>query len=140
MCIDSALQAILTSGQVPPDLLISYDDMHGLWGGTTITIQGDGKAERLERAIGGDQPRVCVTVISQSQLLELIRLLLDLKAWEQQTPESMMVPDESRAHLKISLSGQVSDIWERFNEMAANNRLMQIKAKLVKLTGAEKHL
>jgi hypothetical protein len=40
------------------------------------------------------------------------------------------VPDESRASLTISISGCASRIWERFNDLAANNRLIQVKAWL----------
>ena len=39
------LQAIIASHQVPADLKITYSDVHGLQGGSTITIQGDGSVE-----------------------------------------------------------------------------------------------
>jgi hypothetical protein len=59
--------------------------------------------------------------------LELVGLLVELSAWEQRTPDSPPIPDESRAHLTIILKGGRSVVWERFNDLPANNRLIRIK-------------
>ena len=58
------LTTILATSAVPADLAITYDDMHGLWGGTMITVCGDGSGPltitppRLTEAVdapsGGD--------------------------------------------------------------------------------------
>lgn len=136
--VESALKASLMSGTVPPDLEITYDDTHGLWGGTTILIHGSGDGERQERTRGDAMPKVFETALQQKQLLELIKLLIELKAWEQQTPDRPPVPDESRATLTIGVDGQRSSIWEWFNEMAENKRLIRIKAKMSKMIRSAK--
>lgn len=132
--VESALKASLMSGEVPPGLLITYDDMHGLWGGTAIIIHGSGRGERRERTRGDAKPKAFETALQQKQLSELIKLLIELKAWEQQTPDRPPVPDESRATLTISVDGQGSSTWEWFNEMAKNKRMIRIKAKMSKMT------
>ncbi len=133
MSVENSLRA-LNGNEMPKDLSISYDDMHGLWGGTSIIIRGDGKGERRERARGNAEPEVFETNVSQQQLLELIRLLLKNEAWKQKTPEREPVPDESRATLTVSVGGQTSSVWEWFNEMNKNDRLIQIKTKMTEIT------
>jgi hypothetical protein len=124
------LTTILATSAVPADLVITYDDMHGLWGGTTITICGDGSVERYTKARGAAVAQTSHTMIDQQMLLDLVRLLVQLEAWEQRIPDRPLVPDESRASLTISVNGGASRIWERFNDLAANNRLVQIKTWL----------
>ncbi|MFL6211968.1 MAG: hypothetical protein ACJ74W_24185 [Pyrinomonadaceae bacterium] len=127
------MKAILQGGEIPPDLVITYDDLHGLWGGLEIIIRGRGCGERREWAQGAAAPQVSETAIPQGKLLELIKLLIEHEAWAQQTPDRMPVPDESRATLTISASGATSTIWEWVNDMAGNARLLQIKLKMSEL-------
>ena len=124
------LTTILATSAVPADMAIAYNDMHGLWGGTTITVRGDGSVERHTKARGAAAAQVSHTSIDRRMLLDLIRLLVQLEAWEQRIPDRPPVPDESRASLTISVDGGASRIWERFNDLAANNRLVQIKTWL----------
>jgi hypothetical protein len=124
------LKRIFDTRNVPADLVITYDDMHGLWGGTTITIHGDGHMERRTQQMGVAEVDMTQTQIDEPALIELIDLLIKLTAWEQVTPDDMLIPDESRAHLTISVNGHTSNMWERFNEMVANNRLIQVKNRL----------
>lgn len=70
--------------------------------------------------------------MSERELVAVILLLLELTAWEQ-TPESPPVPDETSASLTISVGGRLSSVWERFNELQANNRLMQIRTRMEQL-------
>ncbi|HUS65929.1 MAG TPA: hypothetical protein VMZ28_15360, partial [Kofleriaceae bacterium] len=49
------------------------------------------------------------------------------RAWEQRVPERAPVPDESRAHLTISYLGKSASIWEWFNDLEANQRIVQIR-------------
>ena len=111
--------------------------MHGLWGGTTIIVRGSGSGERRERARGEARPQVVETTVAEDQLLGLIKLLIELRAWEQQTPEREAVPDESRARLTISVGGQTSKVWEWFNEMPKNKRLIEIKGKMSEIVKKE---
>jgi len=129
----NALAAILAAGAVPAALAITYDDMHGLWGGVTITIRGDGRVERQSRALGEPTTQVYRTAVDHQLLLDLLRLLVQLDAWEQHIPDRPPLPDESRAVLTISVGGRASRVWERFNDLAANNRLVQIKSWLEQL-------
>jgi hypothetical protein len=124
------LTTILATSAVPADLAITYDDMHGLWGGTTISVCGDGSVERHTKALGAVAAQVSHTTIDQHMLLDLVRLLVQLDAWEQRIPDRPPVPDESRASLTISVNGSTNRIWERFNDLPANNRLVQIKTWL----------
>ncbi len=134
MSVESALQRILTSGQVPRDLVITYDDIHGLWGGTTIIIHGDGRGEIRERERGDAKPEIFESTITQNQLLELVKLVVSLVAWEQRTADRQLVPDESRATLTISVGGQTNNMWEWVNKMEQNKRLIQIKTKMIEMT------
>ncbi len=131
--VESELKAAFAGGKVPPHLSVFYSDMHGLWGGTSIVIRGRGTGERRERSRGKEKPKVVKKRIDQGQLLELIKLLIELRAWEQQTPDRPPLPDESRATLSISVNGQASESWEWFNEISKNNRLIQIKTKMLGL-------
>lgn len=136
MSVESALKGIIAGGQVPPDLLITYDDTHGLWGGTAIIMRGSGRGERRERPQGAAAPQVFEASVPPDQLLELVKLLIESQAWKQQTPNRQPVPDESQAALTISVGGETSSIWEWFNEMGTNRRLIQIKKKMSEMTGA----
>ena len=124
------LTTILATSTVPADLAITYDDMHGLWGGTTITVRGDGSVEHQTKTRGAPAAQLSHTIIDHHMLLDLIRLLVQLDAWEQRVPDRPPVPDESRASLTISVNGSTSRIWERFNDLAANNRVVQLKTWL----------
>jgi hypothetical protein len=86
-------------GAEADELMIIYNDMHGLWGGFTITLSASGAYERLERARGASLPLVRRGTVAPARVHDLVRLLSEIKAWEQHTPERMPVPDESRATL-----------------------------------------
>jgi hypothetical protein len=128
--IEHDLKEIVRTHRIPPDLSIAYDDMHGLWGGTTIVIKAMGNREILERSRGDVKPQIVTTRVDESWLYDLIELLIDIEAWKQLTPERQPVPDESKAMLRISVNGHTSEIWEWFNEMPKNQRLIRIKMKL----------
>ena len=121
------LKEILASGQVPDDLSIAYDDMHGLWGGSILTVRGDGWLERQTRPPGAPVPGSSKKQLEEHKLLEIVRLLVELSAWEQRTPDSPPITDESRPQLTTRVKGNTSRVWERFNEMPEINRLIRIK-------------
>jgi hypothetical protein len=125
--VENELNAIAAMQHVPPDLTITYDDMHGLWGGSILIVRGNGSLERQTKLAGSPTVKVTQQTISEQTLLDLVRLLVELRAWEQRTPDRQLVPDESRAQLNVSVQGNTSRVWERFNEMPTNNRLIQIK-------------
>lgn len=136
MSVESTLKLILEKSDIPADLQITYDDMHGLWGGTSILITGNGTAERRERERGNSEPENFERSVTREQLLELVKLLIEHKAWEQRTPARDPVPDESRASLRIQVDGKTSQIWEWFNDMDKNDRLIKIKTRMKQLTAS----
>ena len=129
--VEDALRTISRNRRVPPDLSITYNDMHGLWGGTTIIIRGSGSGESREREMSDTKPQIVETVVPEGKLLELVQLLIELRAWEQVTPERQPLPDESRASLKITVGERTSNMWEWFNDMSKNDRLIKIKTKMI---------
>jgi hypothetical protein len=132
----SALESILSSGNIPAELEITYDDTHALWGGTKIVISGDGVARWCYKRTGRDSvSEVFEADVSRSQLLELLRFLLELAAWEQRSAERPPVPDESRAVLTIRAGGRTSVVWERVHEMEQSGRLVRVKAKMLEMVG-----
>lgn len=128
------LQNIITTNRIPAELIITYDDMHGLWGGTGISVRGDGSVESQRKEMGAPKAEITRNQVDARELVELIRLLVELSAWEQRTADAQPVAGESRAYLTISIKEDVSRVWERVNEMAENNRLIQIKTRLEKLS------
>lgn len=101
--------------------------MHELWGGQILTVYGDGRLERQIRARGGVPSKTDHRQIGEALPLELVRLLVELSAWEQRTVDVPPVPDESRPALTIHMQGSTSRVWERFLEMPANGRLLWIR-------------
>jgi hypothetical protein len=114
----------ITAGKLnPTPLSITYDDMHGLWGGLTLTIRGDGNVEQeaVREKVGTP------IVVSRDSILKLVRLLLKQKAWEQREPQRAPKPDESKARLVIQYGRQRSEIWEWYNDVDKNQRLGKIR-------------
>lgn len=125
----TALESFLDGTLPAAELAITYSDLHQLHGGLELTIRGDGKVEQqaLREEVG--EPRD----LSGTEVAELARLLLELEAWRQLEPERMPVPDESRASLRISAGDAESEIWEWFNDLADNQRLIRIRDKMQQL-------
>jgi hypothetical protein len=109
-------------------LRIAYDDTHGLWGGSLLTVRGDGRIEQQVRVRGASTPTASRRQTGERELLELVRLLVELSIWEQRTPETQPLPDESRPQLTIRVNDETCRVWERSTEMLATNRLLQIKS------------
>ena len=131
--VENELKAIITHNRVPADLTITYDDIHGLWGGITIIIHGDGRLERQKKSPGSSEAMITRKRIDRHKLIELVRLLVKLRAWDQVTADRPPKPDESRANLTISVKGSRSSIWEWYNEMQSNNHLIQIRDWMIKI-------
>ena len=127
------LKNIIATNSIPTELTITYDDMHGLWGGTMITVRGDGSVECQTKHMGAPKAEITRRRVDSRELVELIRLLIDLEAWEQRSADKQPIVGESRAYLTISVKEDASRVWERVNEMVANNRLVQIKTRLEEL-------
>src|SRR5690242_14388119 len=91
MSMEQQLKEI-AEGRAAYDLTITYTDMHGLWGGVTITLSTSGAYERLERKPGASAPDVVRATVAPARLRDVVRLLLEIEAWEQRTPARTPVP------------------------------------------------
>ena len=131
--MEKELTKIVATKKFPPDFSITYDDRHGLWGGETITVDGAGNVEARERDQAAPDPKITKRSISQDRLLDLIKLLVELKAWEQQIPERQPRPDESRARFTLKSGDRNTQIWEWFDDMEKTRRLIQIKTRMEEL-------
>ena len=132
--MENELKNIAATNIVPAELTITYDDMHALWGGTTITVRGDLTMQTQSKETGARVATITQKQVDQRELIKLIRLLIELKGWEQLTAEQQPFADESRAWLTFSLNDDSTRVWERVNELAANNRLVRIKTFLQRLS------
>jgi hypothetical protein len=120
-------------GRATQNLTIVYSDMHGLWGGVTITLSTNGAYERLERARGQMIPdRVGRTVIP-AHVQAVIRTLLEVRAWEQMKLERKPLLDEFLATLTLKVGDAETSIWELYNNLERNGRLVHIRRLLLDL-------
>lgn len=103
---------------------VTYDDMHGLHGGLTLTLYGDG---RVEQKAVREKVGVPKQAVARPELQRLVALLIELAAWEQRVPARRPVPDESRANLRITLDGNTSVIWEWFNDLGKHQRIARVR-------------
>ena len=122
--IREALLGVAAGKLDPAPLSVTYDDMHALWGGLTLTIHGTGKVEQRAAREKVGTPRV----VSRKDLLKLVRLLLREEAWAQRQPERALGPDESRARLTLRYGNNTTtQIWEWYNDLAKNQRVVRIR-------------
>src|SRR5437879_1894289 len=121
--IREALANIADGKLDPIPLSVTYDDMHGLWGGLTLTIHGNGYVRQKAVKVAVRTP----TLVSRDGILKLVRLLLQERAWEQREPERAPEPDESKARLVVEYGKQRSEIWEWYNDLDKNQRLGKIR-------------
>ena len=119
------------------DLTITYSDMHGLWGGVTVILAANGAYERIERKRGAAAPHALRSTLAIARVRDLVRLLHQISAWEQRTPERPPVPDESRATLTLRAGAVEASIWEWFNDLAKNDRLLRVRSLLIELAEAD---
>lgn len=120
-------------GRATQNLTIVYSDMHGLWGGVTITLSTSGAYELLERARGAIVPELVQRTVTTDQVQEVIRLLLKTRAWEQQALQRTPIPDEVTAMLTLKIGDAESSIWELYNNLEKNGRLVRVRRLLLDL-------
>jgi hypothetical protein len=123
-------------GRATQNLTIMYSDMHGLWGGVTVTLSTNGAYECLERAHGAIVPELVRRTVTIGQVQEVIGLLLDTRAWEQQPLQRTPIPDEVLATLMLKSGDNASSIWELYNNLEKNGRLVHIRRLLLELAKA----
>jgi hypothetical protein len=123
----------IAAGRATQNLTIVYSDMHGLWGGVTITLSTSGAYECLERARGAIVPHLARKTVIPAHIQEVIRLLLETRSWEQLMLERMPIPDEVRATLTLKIGDIESSIWELYNNLEKNRRLIRVRRLLLDL-------
>ncbi|HET9223440.1 MAG TPA: hypothetical protein VFO07_13095 [Roseiflexaceae bacterium] len=123
----------IVAGRAAHTLTITYSDVHGLWGGVAVTLTTHGAYERLGYLRGASAPDVVRGMLAPARIQEVVRLLLEVKAWEQRTPQRAPVPDESRATLMLRAGEAASSTWEWYNDLTPNARLIRVRDLLVAL-------
>ena len=118
-------------GRATQNLTIVYSDMHGLWGGVTITLSTSGEYELLERKRGVIVPDLVRRTILPAHVQEMIGLLLETRSWEQQPLERAPMPDEVLATLTLRTGGSETSIWELYNNLERNGRLVRVRRLLL---------
>jgi hypothetical protein len=126
----------LAEGRATPNLTIVYSDMHGLWGGVTVTLSTSGAYELLERARGAIVPDLVRRTVTAAHVEEVIHVLREIRAWEQQALQRTPIPDEVLATLTLKSGDGESSIWELYNNLERNNRLIRVRRLLLDLAEA----
>ena len=73
-----------------------------------------------------------LSVLSLAEIENLVRLLIDIEAWEQRVPWRETASDESRAYLRVQVGGASSEIWEWYDELDSNLRIVKLLDQLKK--------
>lgn len=113
---------------------VTYDDLQGLHGGLILTIHGDGRVEQRAVRTKTGEPRM----VSRQDLDRLAKLLLEVDAWEQRTPARTPVPDESASRLTVRYGGAETTIWEWFNDMPKNARIVRVRDLMTEIAWSTK--
>jgi hypothetical protein len=125
------LEAFL-EGRLPAEALqITYDDLHGLWGGLRLNVRGTGRVE--QEAVRPQEPPPTPRGLSAGEVREIVELLLALSAWEQRAPQRPPRPDEARARLSIRAGAAQSVIWEWFDDLDRTGRIALVRDKIKEL-------
>jgi hypothetical protein len=120
----------VASGKLPLEpLVILYDDLHPFHGGLMLAVHGDGRVEQEAKREKAGKARK----LSRADVLKLLALVRKHEAWEQRTPDRAPVPDESRARLTIAWRDRQSVIWEWYNDLAENKRMIEIRELMKQL-------
>lgn len=112
---------------------VMYSDLHGLHGGIEVRLAGDGELTKRVAQPGKETTTQKRDGVQKSTIHEVIALLIETRAWEQQVEERPLNADESVAKLEIMIGDQKFAIWEHYNDMAQLRRLARIKALLISL-------
>jgi hypothetical protein len=127
--VQEALKQIAAGKGDPTPLAVTFDDLHGLWGGLRLTIHGTGRVDQKADREQVGEPRK----VYRKELDLLAALLVRQAAWEQRTPERTARPDESRAYLTIEYGAVSAVIWEWYNELEQNRRIGEIRDFMKKI-------
>ena len=127
--LEAPLAAATQNARAAKALGLVYDDVHGLYGGDRYTLAGR-VLTHVHQPRGGQPPIETRVTLTPIQLQELAVLLQTQALWDQREPERKPRPDESRARLTITADGASAQVWEWYNDLAANDRLIRVRALL----------
>ncbi len=129
--IETVLREIARGQRPSTYLTIQYDDLHGLWGGLRISMSGDGRYEVQRQGRGEREASIERGLVKEADIRAIASLLVEIQAWKQITPDRPPLPDESRATLTVQVGETRTTIWEWYNEMDRNDRLIRIRDSLL---------
>jgi len=134
--VSSNLRALLDDEFSPTSLRVTYEEIHPTQDGPRLMIKGTGQIQQTgEGANAGMYPD-----LSPAEVENLVRLLLDIEAWEQRTPWREAASDKIRAYLRVQVGGASSEIWEWYDQLDDNRRIVQLLDQLKKVTLLRKDL
>lgn len=111
-------------------LTVTYDDRHPLHGGLTLTIKGTGEVKQQAVRAKTGEPKPAVT---KEELAKLVELLIAREAWEQKVPDRPANADESKAKLTIDYGDATVTVWEWYNDLPANARLVKVRDRMTEI-------
>ena len=134
--VSSNLRALLGDEFSPTSLRVTYEVIHPTQDGPSLMIKGTGQIQQTGAgANAGMYPD-----LSPAEVENLVRLLLDIEAWEQRTPWRETASDEIRAYLRVQVGGASSEIWEWYDKLDDNQRIVQLLDQLKKVALLRKDL
>ncbi|MEE8348685.1 MAG: ankyrin repeat domain-containing protein [Acidobacteriota bacterium] len=125
--VHAGLLSFLDSETYPASLRIIYEELHPTQEDSRILIQGTGEVQQEGDMLGGDIPRLRL-----AEMENLIRLLIDMEAWEQRIPWRETDSQKSRAYLRVQVGGVSSEIWEWYDELDKNGRIVKLLDQMKK--------
>ncbi len=145
------------AGRVPRDLLVTWDDHAAVWGGRRIDVRGDGAVSvtrfRPSMLPASGAPEASLGQVSRAggevvfrgaldprELLPLLDLLGELKAWEQRPSRGAAPMDTSRATLSLRIGDAESHSWEYSSDLLTAHRLIRARDALMALVARARTL
>jgi ankyrin repeat protein len=133
--ISTSLRALLDDAVSTSNLRVTYEEIHPTQDGPRLIVKGTGQIQQEgEIANAGMYPD-----LTSAEVENLVRLLLDIEAWEQRTPWRE-TDSEIRAYLRVQVGGTSSEIWEWYDELDDNRRIVQLLDQLKKVALLRKDL
>lgn len=129
---------LILEGDIPTgEFTVVYNDMHSFHGGKTLSVNGDTLRARylLRQGAGRKQVDSSPSVLTSDQLHALVSLLLEIEVWEQRVPRREAVRDESIAGLRTTIGEAECGIWEWYNDLGGNDRMVRVKSMLESFAG-----
>jgi class 3 adenylate cyclase len=125
--VHAGLLSFLDSETSPASLRIIYEELHPTQEISRIVIQGSGEVRQEGEMLGGDIPPLRL-----AEMENLIRLLIDIEAWEQKIPWRETDSPKGRAYLRVQVEGVSSEIWEWYDELDSSRRMVKVLDQLKK--------